>query len=286
MYFIGGKIPIRLAATAVFVVVAVLAAVSGTRPVAEIPVSAQIAPPGQDYSKFSHRSATHAGIACASCHRRADNGVSPTFPGHTACDSCHSSQFINPPIICNICHSSLNSGHPPMNAFPSRFKEPFNVKFDHAQHNQGAARPANGCAACHTSARRGAAMSIPAGINTHTTCYQCHTLWARSGLRDVSGCATCHSAAAYRPTPSTSVAFNVGFSHATHGPRQRLNCTDCHTLNAGRPQGLQASSPRPMEHTPQGSTSCATCHNGKRAFGELTDCKRCHTGATFSFRGR
>lgn len=284
----SGNIVVRLVVTLSFLVLTGFAVFSGSRAAAEAPVTAQNVPPANgDYSKFSHRSGTHAGIACGSCHQRSDNGVNPKFPGHTACDRCHSSQFINPPIICNICHSSLNSGHPPMNAFPTKFKESFNVKFDHAQHNQGAARPANGCASCHTSSARSAAsMTIPAGINAHATCYQCHTPYARSGLNAINGCAVCHAAAPYRRTSVNSPAFNVSFSHATHGPRQRLNCADCHTLSAGRPQGLQVSSPRPVLHTSQRAASCATCHDGKRAFGELTDCKRCHTGATFSFRGR
>jgi hypothetical protein len=38
------------------------------------------------------------------------------------------------------------------------------MKFDHAQHMTGNARPKNGCASCHSGTlRRGAALSIPAG---------------------------------------------------------------------------------------------------------------------------
>lgn len=285
----GGNIAIRLAVTLGFLAVTVAAAFWGTHDAPSLTASAQNVPPvGQNYSNFSHRSYSHSQLSCASCHQRGDNSATPRFPGHNSCTNCHLAQFVNPQApMCGLCHSSLASMPPPMKAFPAKFGESFNVKFDHAQHNQGAARPANGCASCHSAvARRGAAMSIPAGIGTHTTCYQCHTPGATSAGRDISNCAACHSTAAFRRTSTNSTAFNVGFSHATHGPRQRLNCADCHTLSAGRPQGLQVSSPRPVEHSTQRASSCATCHNGKRAFGELTDCKRCHTGATFSFRGR
>ncbi|MBC7912229.1 MAG: cytochrome c3 family protein [Pyrinomonadaceae bacterium] len=244
----------------------------------------------RDYSKFSHGTDNHSRQACASCHTRANNDATPRFPGHKACTDCHLAQFTTPKIpMCNICHSSLSGSNPPLRAFPAKFDESFNVKFDHAQHDRGEARPAASCAACHTaSLRRGVAMTIPAGINAHNNCYQCHTPGKTSGGRDISSCATCHSVASYRRTPTNSVAFNASFSHAKHSSKQRLDCADCHTLREGLPQTKQVSSPRTSQHFPPArGMSCATCHNNKRAFGEADydDCKRCHTGATFKFKG-
>jgi c(7)-type cytochrome triheme protein len=245
----------------------------------------------EDYSKFSHRSDSHSHLACASCHARTDNDATPRFPGHKACTECHLAQFITPKVqMCNICHSSLSSGNPPLRAFPAKFDEGFNAKFDHAQHNRGDAKPAMGCAACHTATlRRGVAITIPVGIAAHNTCYQCHTPGKTAvGGRDISSCATCHDVASYRRTPTNAVAFNASFSHAGHSYKQRLNCADCHSLSAGMPQSKQVSAPRTAQHfSPARSVSCATCHNNKRAFGEADygDCKRCHTGTTFKFKG-
>src|SRR5262244_4344371 len=115
----------------------------------------------QDYSKFLHTSSKHASVGCNDCHRRTDNSTRPSFPGHKACTGCHLTQFTTPNIpMCSICHENVNGNDPPRKAFPDQFKESFNVKFDHAQHLTGAARPKNGCVSCHGgSLRRGAALS-------------------------------------------------------------------------------------------------------------------------------
>lgn len=243
----------------------------------------------EDYSKFSHSSDNHARQACSDCHQRKDNSATPRFPGHKACTNCHSAQFFAPTVpMCNICHSSLSGKDPPVRTFPSKFKESFNAKYDHAQHDKGDARPSTGCASCHSaSLRRGAAMTIPIGITAHNNCYQCHTPGKTSSWRDIGSCATCHAVAPYRRTTTTAVAFSVSFSHAEHGPKQRLDCADCHSLREGLPQTNQVSSPRAAQHFPPArGFSCATCHNNKRAFGEKNydDCTRCHKGATFKFK--
>jgi c(7)-type cytochrome triheme protein len=253
--------------------------------------SAKPASAVEDYSKFSHTSDRHSRLACDACHQRTDNSITPRFPGHKACTDCHTAQFVTPGIpMCNICHSSLSGSNPPLKAFPTRFKESFNVEFDHAQHNTGAARPAAGCASCHTATlRRGVAMTIPAGITAHNKCYDCHKPGKTdAGGSDISSCATCHEVAPYRRTPTNAVAFNANFSHAKHSHKQRLDCADCHSLTAGMPQTKQVSSPRTSQHFPPArGLSCAKCHNNKRAFGEadFDDCKRCHTGGTFKFKG-
>jgi hypothetical protein len=59
-------------------------------------------------------------------------------------------------------------------------------------------------------------------------------------------------------------------------------------LTPGAAQTRQVSSPSAAEHfvamVPRRSTTCLTCHNGKRSFGgdlAFKDCKRCHAGSTF-----
>ena len=243
----------------------------------------------QDYAKFSHTSSSHASLECASCHQRAlDNSAKPTLPGHKACTSCHLAQFVTPQIpMCSICHTDVNGPTAPVRAFPEKFKESFNVKFDHAQHMSGQARPAQGCSSCHDRPiNRGIALSIPAGLSAHNQCYSCHTPNRQSSAgRDIGSCNTCHAIARYVRTSTAARAFRAGFSHAQHGARARLACADCHQLAAGLPQSRQVSSPRTAQHFSAGRTlSCMTCHNGRRAFGDdlnFKDCRRCHKGQTF-----
>lgn len=240
----------------------------------------------QDYSKFLHTSSKHASIGCNDCHRRTDNSARPNFPGHKACTGCHLTQFTTPNIpMCSICHQNVNGNDPPRKAFPDRFNESFNVKFDHAQHLTGAARPKNGCTVCHSSAvRRGAALSIPVGLGAHDGCYTCHTPNAQANGRDLASCSVCHSTAPYSRTSTDSAAYRVAFSHAQHSARQRLNCSNCHSYTRGLPQKRQVSSTRAQEHFPTGNNTCATCHNGRRSFGgdlDFKGCRRCHMGSSF-----
>lgn len=240
-----------------------------------------------DYSKFIHSSQRHASLACTSCHERGDNSATPKFPGHKACTNCHLSQFVTPAVpMCQICHANVQSSNPPLKGFPSRFNESFNVKFDHAQHNTGAARPPNGCNGCHNRPLlRGAALSIPVGLNAHNGCYTCHTPSSKTNSgKEMASCGVCHDQKLFARTSTNSRAFRLAFSHAKHGPRQRLACADCHSLIAGAPQSRQVSSPAPAEHFPRGRMNCLTCHNGRRSFGgdlAFKDCRRCHTGQTF-----
>jgi c(7)-type cytochrome triheme protein len=239
-----------------------------------------------DYSKFLHTSQRHASIGCANCHHRSDNSSRPSFPGHEQCIECHRSQYVTSDTpMCSICHADVNGSDPPRKAFPDRFKESFNMKFDHAQHMSGAAKPKNGCASCHgASLRRGVAMAIPSGMGAHDGCYSCHTPNATSNGREIASCGVCHEQKTYARTPSDSPAFHVGFSHGQHSSRQRLDCANCHNSTAGLPQRRQVSSPRALEHFPVGNSTCAACHNGKRSFGGDLDfkaCGRCHTGQSF-----
>jgi c(7)-type cytochrome triheme protein len=234
---------------------------------------------------FSHTSPRHAGLACDSCHRRADNSARPSLPGHAACTDCHLPEFTTSDSpLCLNCHTDLSQRNPPLKAFPAL--RSFNARFDHARHSEGGARPERGCASCHAPARRGVALSIPAGAAAHENCYQCHTPRAQSSGRDISSCATCHALGGYARTPAGSRAYSVSFSHAAHGARQGLRCDECHQLRAGEGQGRQVTAPRPTQHFGSGrAQSCMTCHNGRRTFGgdDFADCKRCHKGQTFRF---
>lgn len=240
----------------------------------------------QKYGTFTHSLRAHADINCNSCHERSDNSITPKFAGHAACINCHLTQFVTPQSpICAICHSGVQSSPAPLRSFPVNFNERFNMKFDHAAHNSGAGRPADGCVACHKPLRRGgAALSIPVNLNAHNRCFSCHTPNRIVGGRDIGSCGACHSLAGYRRTPTSAAAFNASFAHADHGVRQRLSCADCHTVKAGAPQTRQVSSPVVAQHfSSNRAIKCMTCHNDKRAFGDrdFANCKLCHTKASF-----
>src|SRR5262249_19513589 len=196
-----------------------------------------------DYSTFKHASERHASLACTACHRRApDNSATPLWPGHKACTDCHLNQFLTPVApMCIICHTNLSGGNPPLKHFPPSLKESFNEKFDHAQHTSGGVRPKNGCASCHDHLLRGgAAFAIPAGLSAHNQCYTsgCHTPDSKSQSgREIASCGVCHGQARYLRTSTNARAFGASFSHAKHGPRQRLECASCHTLTVGLPPG-------------------------------------------------
>ncbi len=273
--------------SAVFPRDAALSAEAVAEPAPAAP-AASFEPQDGSFTKFPHQTGAHAALACDSCHRRENNSAQPTMPGgnsHAACINCHQQQFFSPSHpMCTICHTDLGSSNPPVKAFPRLAS--FNVKFDHAQHLRGAARPSAGCASCHAPMRRGVALSIPAGLGAHNNCYQCHTPGANSGGRDIGSCGACHNLGGYRRTPTTARAYAVSFSHATHGPRQGLRCDECHSVRAGAAQSRQVTSPTPSQHFASArAQSCMTCHNNRRTFGgdDFDDCKRCHKGATFRF---
>jgi len=250
--------------------------------------------PVQDYSKFQHSyPGAHAALtgrwSCSICHQRRDNSVEPKFPGHKECINCHQTQFNTPDSpLCTICHTKegLSQQNPPLKRFPAL--SGFSAEFDHSQHMNGPAdaRPQAGCATCHAPARRGVARTAPTGLNAHQTCYQCHTPGRQAGGADIGSCGECHAPGKRLATISTVTrSYAIGFSHAGHGPNQRLSCENCHTIGGrGLPEGKQVSATVPAEHFPNTrAQSCATCHNGQRSFGEtnFNDCKRCHTGPTF-----
>lgn len=238
-----------------------------------------------DGARFSHSAGRHPSLACASCHERPDNSSTPRWPGHKACIECHTQNFVmRGGQICMNCHSSLEGNNPPLKPFPGL--SGFNMRFDHAKHMGGSARPEQGCASCHRPARRGVALSIPAGAPAHDNCYSCHTPDARGPAGEISSCSTCHAQGGYRRTPATARAYSVSFSHGTHGARQGMRCDDCHQTRAGAGQGRQVTSPQPAQHFGSArAQTCLTCHNNRRAFGgdDFADCKRCHKGQTFRF---
>jgi hypothetical protein len=235
------------------------------------------------YSTFKHANPNHARMPCLLCHRRETNSPRPTMPGgtgHLPCAGCHAQQFANSSgPLCTICHTDAQSGK--LKPFPRL--NSFNMKFDHARHvRMGSV----GCVTCHRPSRAGVAMTIPAGLNAHVTCYQCHGPQAKSGDRDISSCGTCHEPGRHVRARESAVAFRLGFTHAKHDKSEGLSCNECHRVRPGVARRIQVSAPQPLNHHASPSAfSCMSCHNGKRAFGgdDFSVCTRCHTGATWHF---
>lgn len=233
--------------------------------------------PNADFSKFEHSNEAHARFPCALCHERTDNSPTPKRIGHVPCASCHTEQFAdNKSAMCTICHTNAETGT--VKAFPAL--QSFNVVFDHAQHT----RKTN-CSTCHKPARNGVAMSIPAGLNAHNNCFQCHTNEAKSGDRDIASCNTCHQTGDFggRSSEWARTYETTPFGHAAH----RFDCTSCHNIKAGASYGNQVTTTlvAAMHFPPKNAQSCASCHNNKKAFGgdDFQDCRRCHRGNGFKF---
>lgn len=234
------------------------------------------APKDSDYANFQHQNANHTRLPCLLCHRRDTNAARISFPGksgHLPCAGCHALQFAdNSSPICMICHTGNGAD---LKRFPGL--KDFTARFDHGRH-QGV-----NCVACHKSASRGVAFSIPSGAAAHETCFRCHTSTASSNM---SSCDTCHVPGRPSWTSEWAKAYRLSFSHSRHVNGANLACVKCHAIKAGASQGQQVSKPLAAMHfAPANSLSCGGCHNGKKAFGpdDFTNCKRCHQGKTFKF---
>jgi hypothetical protein len=99
----------------------------------------------QQRDRFSHASAAHKKIDCASCHKiPTSNWVaargypdSAQFPGHAACAKCHTRDFFvgNKPVFCAGCHTSAGPRGAPLFQFPVRTRShEFSTIFPHSVH--------------------------------------------------------------------------------------------------------------------------------------------------------
>jgi c(7)-type cytochrome triheme protein len=246
---------------------------------AETPESPPVRVSDSTFKAFDHDVPEHKQFDCVSCHRREGKSRELAYTGHESCVGCHMNQFITNEVndqnraMCSICHASLGTDDPPMKVFPATFLEGFNMKFDHAAHDSGKGRPAQGCTACHSLNNPG--YTIPVGIGAHANCYSCHT--AESGI---GTCNVCHELAPYRRTVPSQYNFKAIFRHSDHS--RGINCEECHNVRAGVAQSQQVTNISIIEHLAPAGNNCRQCHNGRRAFsGADTDvavCARCHKG--------
>lgn len=250
--------------------------VTGTDTVGPVSKASTVA----SWGEFKHAVPEHNSFDCNSCHRNAGQ-KEIQFAGHESCVGCHLNQFTKPETaMCAICHTDLGSADPPVVPFPAEFdSEPFNMKFDHAAHTKGDALPKEGCAACHEP--MGPGKSIPVGIKAHQNCMTCHTPESKIG-----SCSVCHETKPYQRTPQSRYVFKAVFSHADHGPRQKVDCADCHTVKEGASQSQQVTNIVAKQHNVPKANTCYACHDGNRAFSgnnplQFENCRRCHRGSGF-----
>jgi hypothetical protein len=99
----------------------------------------------QRRDRFSHASAAHKKLDCASCHKMpTSNWVAARgfpdvaqFPGHAACVNCHRRDFFvgNKPAFCAGCHTSAGPRSAPLFPFPVRTRShEFATIFPHNVH--------------------------------------------------------------------------------------------------------------------------------------------------------
>lgn len=226
----------------------------------------------QDFARFDHRTVQHARMPCLLCHKREAGVTKPKMPGHTACAACHVEQFAdNQNALCSICHT-------PTSVKPFPRLRSFGANFSHSIHVRQ-----TGCATCHKPIRRGVAFSLPSDAGAHASCFQCHGPRTEIGGRNIGSCGTCHTPGRLVLVSANAKAFSINFSHSEH-KQKGTGCAGCHTVERGGRRGSQVTSPAAAMHfAPARRTSCATCHNNRRAFGppDFADCKLCHEGRTF-----
>lgn len=239
------------------------------------PVQARVS--SSTFKNFSHKIPDHLQFECNTCHKREPLGIKSQLGGHESCIGCHMNEWIaEEQAICSICHTDMNSNDPPVKAFPVKFREGFNTVFDHGDHDSGAGRPVEGCAACHEPSGRG--KTIPSGFETHATCYVCHKPENQLMPKDKNdSCNVCHKIAPYIRTLPSQYSPRIIFSHRDHA---RESCNECHRVQPGKPQGKQVDSIATLQHRTTPGFNCLQCHNGVRAFTgnnpSNLNCARCH----------
>jgi hypothetical protein len=224
------------------------------------------------FEDFSHKIPEHKQFDCVSCHQREGRSTKLDYTGHDSCIGCHLNQFLDEnqtAAMCTICHADLKGNTEKLQVFPAKFKEGFNMKFDHSAHDSGDGRPRDGCSSCHVTS--GPGKTIQSGVDTHSNCFECHTAESKIG-----SCSVCHDLAPYNRTQQSDYSFRYVFRHSDHSN----SCNQCHSVRKA-PQGRQVTNIAIKQHLVAPVNNCKQCHNGRDAFNgdnaaDVTSCGRCH----------
>ncbi len=208
----------------------------------------------QRKESFSHASAAHVKINCASCHKNPTaNWVTARgypdvadYPGHASCIGCHRADFFrgNRPAICAGCH--VNPGPRGAARFPfpvgTRSQE-FATIFPHDVHQNLIAsnRPNRDVAVAHfvNASFSQTDDPKPTVFNNCAVCHQTTPILPKFGPRGLPLLQPLADAGSDSFSPTAEFFKNSPNSHAScftcHYQNQkpdRTNCAGCHTLTA------------------------------------------------------
>lgn len=272
----------------------------------------------QNRDRFTHSSAAHKKLDCASCHKvPTGNWVAARgypdvaqFPGHVACANCHRQDFFvgNKPVFCAGCHSNVSPRGAPLFPFPvaSRSRD-FSIIFPHSVHQDviAWARPLRSETGIFVNASFTRAPDDAPKFNNCAICHETATALPKFAARTPTGQQPLGSV-----TPPDTFAPKAQFfksmpsGHATcfechyQGVKPvATNCAGCHRLTASfTPSPVVKRYSLKFDHAAvneKGDTvhakDCMTCHvriSGNTDLKTLTDadvpimaCTSCHNHA-------
>jgi hypothetical protein len=240
----------------------------------------------QQRDRFSHATAAHKKLNCASCHKvPTSNWVAARgfpdvaqFPGHAACASCHRQDFFigNKPAFCAGCHTSAGPRSASLFPFPVRSRShefatifPHNVHQDVIASNERDVGPVavahfvnasfrklpddpprfNNCAICHETATElpKFAPRVPAGQTPIADNFAPAARFFKTMPSGHASCFECH----YQGTQPTAA-----------------DCAGCHRLTqAYRPSTVVRRYSLKFDHSEVNekgdlvhTRDCMTCH--------------------------
>ena len=220
-------------------------------------------------------------IPCARCHAMRA-GLLVGRPGHAACfGACHGAAPVAPRRgehfaldtdrlrLCTTCHAEAELAAPYTRAPsvpypPYTIERDFGLAFGHESHAKLA------CTPCH-------AMAGKRPARPHARCAGCHDGSGKPGRGPaMTACTGCHPTAVGKPEPPELIELHdtvdVAFSHGKHAARGGAGAA-CDTCHAAIRATDDTELPRPT------TRACATCHDGRTAFGLTEACNRCHDRA-------
>jgi hypothetical protein len=273
----------------------------------------------QQRDRFSHSSAAHKKLNCASCHKvPTSNWVAARgfpdvaqFPGHVACASCHRQDFFigNRPTFCAGCHTSAGPRSAPLFPFPVRSRShEFKTIFPHNVHQDviaAAPRRSGPIAVAHfVNASYRTVADDPPRFNNCAVCHETATTLPKFASRIPTGETPLAEAGADNFTPQARFFKTMPTGHAScfechyQGVKPvASNCAGCHQLTT--PYSLSTTVRRyslKFDHSETNekgdlvhTRDCMTCHvrisgNGdlktlKDADVPILACTSCHNHA-------
>lgn len=272
----------------------------------------------QQRDRFSHATATHKKLQCASCHKvPTSNWVAARgfpdvaqFPGHAACASCHRRDFFvgNRPAFCAGCHTSAGPRSAPLFPFPVRSRShEFATIFPHSVHQDVIAsrEPSEQDRSITYFIRATFRRDDPPRFNNCAICHETSTAVPKVAPRTPEGSRPMAEPAAENFAPKAQFFKSMPQGHAScfechyQGVKPvATNCAGCHRLTQPHfPSEVVKRYSLKFDHADVNekgdlvhTRDCMTCHvriagNGdlqtlKDADVPIMTCTSCHNHAT------